>query len=170
MVYLPPTHVVCRKVMFSDMFVSLLNSGGGGSHVTFPWCTGAAAVYKQLWQARPISWCLESKQVTSSVLWDSSHGTPQEVVVEEEPPPEVMVEEDPPQKWWWKRTPPPQGKDQTRPAEKYCWASGRYALEKRLSCSNYWFLIYCTCVFIFPFRWISSTFYRIQLCFKSIYN
>ena len=42
-----------------------------------------------------------------------------------------------PQKWWWKRTPgsgsgrgPPQGKDQTRPAEKYCWTSGRYALEK----------------------------------------
>ena len=31
---------------------------------------------------------------------------------------------------------PPQGKDQTRPAEKYCWASGRYALEKRLLCFN----------------------------------
>ena len=31
-------------------------------------------------------------------------------------------------------TPPPQSKDQTRPAEKYCCASGWYALEKRLSC------------------------------------
>ena len=29
---------------------------------------------------------------------------------------------------------PPPGKDQTRPAEKYCWESGRYTLEKRLSC------------------------------------
>ena len=35
-----------------------------------------AAVYKQLYQATPISWCLESKQVTSSALWDRSYGTP----------------------------------------------------------------------------------------------
>ena len=54
------------------------------------------------------------------VTWDP----PPEVVVEEDPPPEVVVEEEP----------PPPAKDQTRPAEKYCWASGRYALEKRLSC------------------------------------
>ena len=27
-------------------------------------------------QARPIIWCLESKEVTSSALWDRSHGTP----------------------------------------------------------------------------------------------
>ena len=50
---------------------------------------------------------------------------PLEVVVEEHLPPEVVVEEDPP---------PPQGKDQTRPVEKYCWASGWYALEKSLPC------------------------------------
>ena len=68
-------------------------------------------------------------------------GTPPEVVTEEDPP-EVVMEEDPPhpevvvevdpQKWWWKWT-PPQGKDQTRPFEKYCWVSGRYALEKKAS-------------------------------------
>ena len=41
----------------------------------FPWCTGVA-VYMQLHQATPISWCLESKRVTSSALWDKSDGTP----------------------------------------------------------------------------------------------
>ena len=64
------------------------------------------------------------------------------------PSPEVVVEETPPKKWQWKRTPPrsgggreplpgsgsgrgpPQGNDQTRSAEKYCWASRCYALEK----------------------------------------
>ena len=54
------------------------------------------------------------------------------------PSPEVVVEEDPPPprsgSGRGSPPPPPQGKDQTRPAEKYCWASGRYALEKRLSC------------------------------------
>ena len=48
-------------------------------------------------QARPIIWCLESKEVTSTALWDRSHGTPSpemvtEVVVEEDPPPEVVME------------------------------------------------------------------------------
>ena len=84
---------------------------------------------------------------------------PTEVVVEEDPL-EVVVEEDP-QKWWWKRTPlrsgggrgppsptevvveeDPQGKDQTRPAENYCWASGWYALEKRLPCLVIYFYLF----------------------------
>ena len=63
------------------------------------------------------------------------------------PPTKVDTEEDPhPWKWTWKRTPPPEvdtEEDPPRsgcrrggrgPAEKYCWASGRYALEKRLPC------------------------------------
>ena len=52
-----------------------------------------------------------------------------------------------PQKWWWKRT-PPQGKDQTRPAEKYCWASWWYALEEKA------FLL-----FLFPFSVGAKHFY-----------
>ena len=40
--------------------VSLFNSGGGGACDLILWCIGAV-VYKQLHQARPISWCLESK-------------------------------------------------------------------------------------------------------------
>ena len=60
---------------------------------------------------------------------------PPEVVVEEDPP-EVVAEEDPPPRSGSGRGPPPQGKGQTRPAENYCWVSGRYALEKRLSSSG----------------------------------
>ena len=47
---------------------------------------------------------------------------PLEVVVEEDPP-EVEAEEDPPRSGGGRG-----------PAEKYCWASGLYALEKRLPC------------------------------------
>ena len=61
----------------------------------------------------------------------------------EEDPPEVVVKEDPPRSSGGRGHPlgsgsgrgPPPGKDQTRPAEKYCWESGQYALEKRLPCS-----------------------------------
>ena len=60
---------------------------------------------------------------------------PMEVVVEEDPP-EVVVEEDPPEVVVEEDPPPPKDKDQTRPAEKSCWASGWYALEKKLTCTN----------------------------------
>ena len=68
--------------MFSGLFVCqsvfptlFRNIQGEGVTWPFPWCTGAA-VYKQLHQATPISWCLENNQVSSSALWDRSHGTP----------------------------------------------------------------------------------------------
>ena len=84
----------------------------------------------------------------------SGRGTSLEVVVEEDPlrsgggrglPLEVVVEEDPPRSGGGRGPPrsgsgrgppPPKDKDQTRPAEKSCWASGWYALEKKLTCTN----------------------------------
>ena len=127
--------------MFSHVFVfqSVKLRGGDGSHVNFAHdALGySIAVYKS------ISMVVEEDPPQK---WWWKRTPPPEVVVEEDPcrsgsgrgpPLEVVVEEDPlPKKWQWKRTPlpPSQCKDQTRPVEKYCWASGRYALEKWLPC------------------------------------
>ena len=116
-------------------------------------------VSRRTWVPPPPSWTVGQTDYVSRrtrlTISQGGHGYP--------PPPQKWWKRTPPspQKWWWKRTPhpprsgggrgllpksvcgrgphpTPQGKDQTRPAEKYCWASGRYALEKRLSCvSNF---------------------------------
>ena len=70
----------------------------------------------------------------------SEHGSPPEVNTEVDPLPEVNT---------WKWTPlevnmevdPPPRSGCRRgggrgPAEKYCWASGQFALEKRLPCKE----------------------------------
>ena len=94
-----------------------------------------------------VSLCL--KEDTADYVSRRTWVSPLEVVVEEDPPgsgsgkgpppprsgggggpQEVVVEDD---------LPPRQGPDQTRPAEKYCWASGRYALEKK-AFLFYWLL------------------------------
>ena len=69
----------------------------------------------------------------------SEHGSgPQEVNMEVDPP-EVNMEVDLPRSEHRSRSPPPPRSGCRRgggrgPAEKYCWASGRYALEKKLPC------------------------------------
>ena len=69
---------------------------------------------------------------------------PPEVDMEEDPLPEVDIEEDPPRSGHGRGPPevdteedpppPPRSGGGRGPVEKYCWASGWYALEKRLPC------------------------------------
>ena len=83
----------------------------GGPMWPFPWCTGVAAVYKQLHQARPLSWCLESKQVHYGI---GHIGPPHpRSGGGRGPPPEVVVEEDPPRSSGGRGPSPRQGPDQT---------------------------------------------------------
>ena len=118
--------------MFSDMFVcQSVQLGGGGR--------GVPAVYKQLHQATTISWCLDSKQVTSSPLWDRSHGTPQEDhrrTTEGSPPQKEHLGRTAAGRTWECR---PGYHPPTPLLEEPQLASRRFALEKRLSCFIYIF-------------------------------
>ena len=120
--------------VFTRLSVSLLNSRVGVPCKFCPWCTGV--FYS----------CIQEHYGIGHM------GPPPLEVVSEETPPEVVAEEDP-QKWWWKKTPPevveedpprsggrrgpPINGGGRGPAEKYCYASAWYALEKRLPCSRY---------------------------------
>ena len=92
--YFITTHIcsVWKGNVFSCVCLSVFLSNSGGVPCDFPMMHWGSSIYKQLHQARPISWCLESKEVTSNESWDGSHGTlpgsgHTEVGMEEEAPP-----------------------------------------------------------------------------------
>ena len=72
---LPPAYVVCGKVIFSHMFfcqsVQL-----EGVLCDLPIMHWGSSVLKELYQVRPISWCLDSKEVRLSGSWEGHMGSP----------------------------------------------------------------------------------------------
>ena len=62
--------------MFSHVCLSVCSTGGGVP-CDLPMMHWGSSVYKGLYQARPISWCLDSKEVRSRGSWEGHMGPPQ---------------------------------------------------------------------------------------------